>query len=63
MQTQMKRDEHILKKAFEENDRLKKTANKRLYPTISPPKKKTSIAADVPNAEAIKDQFMDKLTS
>lgn len=64
MQTQMKRDEHVLKKTFEENERLKKSLKDGLpSPFTTPIKKKSSKADEVPDAETIKDQFMDKLTS
>lgn len=57
MQTQIKRDEQILKKTFEENERLKKQGV-----ALSPSKRKGK-SQEVPDAEKIKDEFMDKLTS
>ena len=57
----MKRDEQVLKKAFEEQTRLKKAIQEGTPATT--PQRKKGKAEEVPDAEAIKDQFMDKLTS
>ena len=58
----MKRDEAVLKKAMEENSKLKREV-KRGAPVTSraPPAKTQSL--DMPNADDFKDAFMDKLTS
>lgn len=49
----MKRDEQVLKKAFEEQARLKKALSEGA-PALTP-KKKTGKAEEVPDAEVIKD--------
>ena len=76
LQSQMKRDEAVLKKAIEEANNLKRQAKKQATATFDsssaranrdarksgkPPPTAQGMA--VPDAEEIKNQFMDKLTS
>ena len=59
----MKRDEQVLKKAFEESARLKKNASVLVGSAVAQPQSSRKGKDEVPDAETIKNQFMDKLTS
>lgn len=61
LQAQMKRDETVLKKAIEENGKLKREAKKA--PTAVAVKPKDLTEENIPDADEIKNQFMDKLSS
>lgn len=64
LQAQMKRDEGVLKKAIEENQKLKRE-QKRGGPiapaTSAGPRQAKSMV--VPDADEIKERFMDKISS
>lgn len=59
MQAAMKRDETVLKKAIEENERLKREG-KRALPAVTQPTVKELVIGD---EEEMKAKFMDSLTS
>lgn len=59
MQAAMKRDETVLKKAIEENERFKREG-KRALPAVAQPTVKELVIGD---EEEMKAKFMDSLTS
>ena len=60
LQAQMKRDETVLKKAIEENGKLKRDGKKPPAAPVSAPTLPVPVLLD---AEEIKKKFMDQLTS